>query len=177
MLLFKLLKNKMEMLKEKINKKIKYFKKNNKYVENYLFIYFTHYEEILYIPNHLIYLSKYISTIYSLSRQNVSQNKNIQSFYQLDKDVSLIIIDIEPSLLGLKNLSFLEIFVFCDEYILYPYIQIYSDFLKKLSNKTIGKIKNMLDFLMIDTENIFYLYVDNLIKNNFSLENHEQIKN
>ena len=77
----------------------------------------------------------------------------------------------------MKNLSFLEIFVFCEEYILYPYIQIYSDFLKKLSNKTIDKIKNVLDFLMIDTENIFYLYVDNLIKNNFSLENHEKIKN
>ena len=35
----------------------------------------------------------------------------------------------------------------------------------------------MLDFLIIDTENIFYLYVDNLIKNNFSLEKiSEQIK-
>lgn len=164
----------MDIIKEKINRKIKYLNKNKKYVEDYLFIYFTHYEEILYIPNHLIYLSKYISTIYE---QNLSQTKNIQSFYQLEEHVSLITIDIDESLLGLKNLSFLEIFIFCEEYILYPYIQIYTDFLEKLSDKTINKIKNVLDFLIIDTENIFYLYVDNLIKNNFSLLNHKEIKN
>lgn len=68
----------MEIIKEKIKRKIKYLNKHKKYVENYLFIYFTHYEEILYIPNHLIYLSKYISTIYE---QNTSQKKNIKSFY------------------------------------------------------------------------------------------------
>lgn len=164
----------MEIIKEKIKNKIEYINKNNKYTENYLFIYFTHYEEILYIPNHLIYLSKYISTIYE---QHVSQKKNIKSLYLLDDHISLIIIDIDESLLGLKNLSFLETFIFCEEYILYPYIRIHNDFLQKMSNKTIDKIKNMLDYLMIDTENIFYLYVNNLIKNNYSLENYEQIKN
>lgn len=149
---------------DKISNRTESFCRRNKYIDEYLFIYFKEYEEYFYIPKHMISLSSYIYKIYQ------EREKTYVKSYFKRKNIHLIIIETEEHWLGLKNLHFFREFIFCEEYFKYPYIEIYQDYLEKLNPALIDKIKDISDFLGICKLNIFYRYLDLMQLNNYILK-------
>lgn len=151
-------------LTKKIQRRVPHLQRKNKYISEFLFVYFTIYNEFVFVPLHLVDCSAYLSKIY-----HNQDEPFIKTIFKSD-NTTVIVIETQHNWIGLKNLNFFEMFIFCEDYLLYPYIQIYSDFLEKINPDKVDKIRELLDFLGIERTHIFYRYIDLMQQKNYILD-------